>query len=60
MTRAVRCLSRLADDRGGATAVEYGLIAALICLAAVGGMHSFADSLTGMWDYVQGEVTNAT
>lgn len=31
----MRLLAQLAHDRRGATAVEYGLIAALIALAAV-------------------------
>ena len=46
------------DDRG-ATAVEYGLIAALIVLAAVGGMNSFGDGLQNMWDSVSNSVSTA-
>ena len=43
---------RFFADKGGATAIEYGLIAALIAVAAIGGMSFFADSAVGMWDYV--------
>ncbi len=32
-TMAIRGLARLLDDRRGATAIEYGMIAALIALA---------------------------
>ena len=59
MTRAVRCLSRFANDRSGATAIEYGLIAALICVAAIGGMRSFSGALVNMWDKVDSSVAGA-
>ncbi len=48
------------DDRRGATAIEYGLIAALIVVAAIGGMNAFGSGLTGMWGHVQGSVANAS
>ena len=51
-----RLLSRFALDRAGATAVEYGLIAALICVAAIGGMQNFGGSLTNMWGKVDENV----
>jgi pilus assembly protein Flp/PilA len=38
----------LADDRG-ATAVEYGLIAALIVIAAMGGISALGGGAGGMW-----------
>ncbi len=42
----------------GATAVEYGLILALIFLAIVGAVSSVADKTISMWDYVETEVTS--
>lgn len=48
------------DDRRGATAIEYGLIAALIVVAAIGGMNAFGSGLTGMWGHVQESVVNAS
>lgn len=53
---AARLLRRFARDRSGATAIEYGLIAALICVAAIGGMQNFGGSLTNMWDKVADNV----
>lgn len=37
-----------AEDRG-ATAIEYGLIAALIAIAMVGGLSSLGGGSSGMW-----------
>jgi pilus assembly protein Flp/PilA len=33
-------LARFAEDEGGATAIEYGLLVALIFLAVVGGINA--------------------
>jgi len=38
-----------ADDRG-ATAIEYGLIAALIVVAMIGGLSALGGGAGGMWD----------
>lgn len=48
------------QDRRGATAIEYGLIAALIVVAAIGGMKAFGGGLTGMWGTVQTSVAAAS
>jgi pilus assembly protein Flp/PilA len=37
-----------ADERG-ATAIEYGLIVALIAVAVIGGMQSLGGGVGGMW-----------
>jgi len=42
----------------GATAVEYGLIAALIVLAMVGALREVASKTNIMWNHVSSEVTN--
>ena len=42
-------LKRLLRDSRGATAVEYGLILALIVIGMVTALHGFADSTTDMW-----------
>lgn len=36
-------------DENGATAIEYGLIMALVFLAAVGAIQAFSDSLNGIF-----------
>ena len=46
-------------DESGATAIEYGLIAALISVAAVTALSSVGVSLTGMFEQVSDDVDNA-
>ena len=48
----------LRDDRA-ATAVEYGLILALVVLAIMGAINVLANETTGMWGDVQEEVVEA-
>ena len=40
---------RLMREEGGATAIEYGLIAALISVASIGAMISLGTGLTGLF-----------
>ena len=42
-------LRRLGADQRGATAVEYGLICALIVVAAIGGIQSLGGGVGGKW-----------
>ena len=49
-------LHRLRLDRRGATAIEYGLIAALIVVAAMGGFRAMSGGSGGMWDKVKTKV----
>jgi pilus assembly protein Flp/PilA len=49
----------LRSDKRGATAIEYGLIAALICVAVIGGMKSLGGGSGGMWGKLDGHVSNA-
>ena len=41
--------SRFARDDRGATAIEYGLIAALMAVGALGGMTMLGGGLSGSW-----------
>jgi pilus assembly protein Flp/PilA len=52
-------LRRLINDRKGATAIEYGLILALIVIAIIGGMSMFANTTVGMWNNVSSAVVTA-
>jgi pilus assembly protein Flp/PilA len=52
-------LRKLRDDRKGATAVEYGLILALVVLAAMGAIVGLASSTIEMWSNVADNVTKA-
>lgn len=51
-------LRKLWADQGGATAVEYGLIVALIVLAMLGALSATAEKTITMWQNVAREVTN--
>jgi pilus assembly protein Flp/PilA len=43
---------RFVANDAGATAIEYGLIAALICLAVIGGMTQLGNSVGNTWNTV--------
>lgn len=43
-------------DRRGATAIEYGLIAALIAMGIIGGLNSFASNAIGIMNTVSDTV----
>jgi pilus assembly protein Flp/PilA len=51
MTVRTMILALLQDQRG-ATAIEYGLICAMIVLAMMTGLQMFADSANDMWTNV--------
>lgn len=40
-------LQRFASDDSAATAIEYGLIALLVCVAAIGGLQALGDANSG-------------
>ncbi len=43
-------LCRLGAEQRGATAIEYGLICALICVAAIGGMQQLGGGVGSKWN----------
>ncbi|MEM1051242.1 MAG: Flp family type IVb pilin [Pseudomonadota bacterium] len=49
-------INKLARDEAGATAIEYGLIAALIAVAAITAMGALGDTLTNTFTEVQTEM----
>ncbi|GAO56066.1 Flp family type IVb pilin [Novosphingobium sp. MD-1] len=49
----------LLANEDGATAIEYGLIAALIAVAAITAMGSLGNSLTNTFNTVSGKMNNA-
>jgi pilus assembly protein Flp/PilA len=51
-------LRLLSVDERGATAIEYGLIVALIAVAAIGGMQSLGGGVGGMWGKLQTTMNN--
>ena len=46
-------------DDSGATAIEYGLIAALVSVAAIGAMTTLGQSLNTMFGAVSNAMTNS-
>ncbi len=52
-------LSSFFKDESGATAIEYGLIAALVSVAAIAALGSLGNSLGIMFNSVAGELSNA-
>ena len=57
--RPLPLLFRLAADRRGATAIEYGLIIALVTLAMLVGFTRVAEVTIGMWGNVSTKVEGA-
>jgi pilus assembly protein Flp/PilA len=52
-------LEAFADADTGATAIEYGLIAALIAVACIAAMGVFGSSLMTLFNYVRDTSGNA-
>jgi pilus assembly protein Flp/PilA len=48
-----------AKDESGATAIEYGLIAALVSVAAIAALRGMGESLSNLFGLVSGELTDA-
>ncbi|CAD7022826.1 Flp family type IVb pilin [Pseudorhizobium halotolerans] len=55
----MRLLNAFSGSKDGATAVEYGLIAALIAVGLVAAFGGFADTLVGVFETIEGYLTNA-
>lgn len=56
----LRILRRFRDKRSGATAIEYGLIAALVAIGAIFGLREYGVSLELVYRAIDGEVEAAT
>jgi pilus assembly protein Flp/PilA len=55
----MRFFKNLLNDESGATAIEYGLIAALVSVAAIAALRSMGTSLTEIFSVVSGELEDA-
>jgi pilus assembly protein Flp/PilA len=53
-------LRKLRADEGGATAIEYGLIAALIAVACISGLSTLGGGTNGLWGKIEGYVVTST
>lgn len=56
---AIRTMSRLRSDKRGATAIEYGLIAALIAVAIMGSLRTLGGGSGGMWGKLDTRIANS-
>lgn len=52
-------LNKLFKNEKGATAIEYGLIAALIAVAAIGAMRSVGTQLNSTFSSVSSDLASA-
>ncbi|TAH33562.1 MAG: Flp family type IVb pilin [Alphaproteobacteria bacterium] len=52
-------LVRFLKDESGATAIEYGLIAALVSVAAIAGFQAVGGSLETLFNGISGQLDNA-
>lgn len=53
-------MTRFLKDESGATAIEYGLIAALIAVVLVVSLQGVGDALKGAFDKIEADVSEAT
>ncbi len=52
-------LCDFSKNESGATAIEYGLIAALVSVAGITALNAMGESLEVMFETVAGELNNA-
>ncbi len=55
-----KVFKRLTKDESGATAIEYGLIIALIFLVALSAITSFGTSMSTMYNVISSTIGGAT
>ncbi len=55
----INILKKVRKDESGATAIEYGLIAALVSVAAIGALTAMGNSLETMFQAVSNSLTTA-
>ena len=53
-------LNEFVADESGATAIEYGLIAALIAVAIIAALNSLSGNLKNTFNYVGNQISTAT
>jgi pilus assembly protein Flp/PilA len=52
-----KLIQRFCTDQGGATAIEYGLIAGLIALVVIGGMGAAFSAIAGKFNVASNAVS---
>ena len=56
----MKFINKLLRDEAGATAIEYGLIAALIAVAAITAMQSLGGNLSNTFNTVSTNLSTST
>lgn len=56
----IRFVGRLLRDKRGGTAIEYGLICALIIISMMVAIRNFANVSVNMWTNVSNKMQNPT
>ncbi|WGF89204.1 Flp family type IVb pilin [Marinivivus vitaminiproducens] len=54
----ISLLRRLRRDESGATMIEYGLIAALVSVVAIGALSTLGDGLSTSFESIAGKLTD--
>jgi pilus assembly protein Flp/PilA len=60
MSKFISAVKAFVADEEGVTALEYGLIAALIAAAIVTSVQGLGDAVIGIFDSIAGEMEKAT
>ncbi len=55
----MKTIRKIFSDKKGATAIEYGLIAALIAVAAIAAMSGIGDQLNNTFNEVSSAMSNS-
>jgi pilus assembly protein Flp/PilA len=56
LTEEFKMIRKFLKDESGATAIEYGLIAALVAVACIVALEAMGSSLSGMFNAVKGKL----
>ena len=60
MIAILRTVRKLGVDARGATAIEYGLIVALIACACIGAFHNLAGGSNSWWGRLDTQIASAS
>jgi pilus assembly protein Flp/PilA len=55
----MKTLIRLLNDKSGATAIEYGLLASLVSIGMIVGLGAFSDTLQAVFQTITDAIVNA-
>lgn len=55
-----KLFDRFIANEAGATAIEYGLISALVVIALIAGFTAFADESVNMYNRIETAIVGAT